>query len=177
MTKLKIRIEGTFERCSGKYSKQLNKMLTFLTNVITTEVGVDVEQKAKEYAAGIDSPPQKVSRQADHPIGKSDSEYSLTGQLEQGISMFSHGKATVTITSAAEHSSHVEFGTGVFGPTRNPIVARGDNPLSFVYKGKLIHRQSVLGQAPNPFLRGSVWYTIDNPGPTVNRIQKVLDKL
>ncbi len=182
MSDLELKISGTLTKATGPGSRAINKLLQEkVMPVIMDTITEDVHARAVEYAKGIESPEQKVPRQATHPIGKSPSGYSSDGTLSDSIKIISrppttHGKYRSVIAALVEYASYVEFGTGIFGPRGTPIVAkgRGKNPMVFEANGKKVFAWYTLGQPPNPFMRGAKFYIIDNFSFTKT---KILDKL
>lgn len=179
MSDLELKIRGRLIKAKGPGSRAINKLLEEkVMPVIMDTITEDVHAKAVEYASGISSPEQKVPRQATHPIGQSPSEYTSTGTLADSIKIISMSKTTKgvyrsIIAALVEYASWLEFGTGIFGPRGQPIVARG-NAMKFEYQGKTIFAKMILGQPPQPFMRSSVWYLIDNFSQTKTKIE---DKL
>ena len=179
---LKIQIEGTVDKLSGPGSKTINRQLMRVLPIVVTEIAEDIERKNKELASGADQAINKLPNQANHPIGKSESGYVSTGELERGISLFFKGTSGNTskaeIISESEKSEWVEFGTGEFGPTGHKIVPARGEALKFTTPnfGTMVV-QSVKGQRPNPFLRSGIWFVVENIKITVDRIQKIIDRM
>jgi len=180
MSDLELEIRGSVQKISGPGSRAINKImqeqaLPVIMDIITD----DVHAKAMDYASGIESPAQKVPRQATHPIGQSDSGYSPTGELSESIKIIhkdptKKGIYRSVIAALLEYASWVEFGTGIFGPRGEPIVpkGRGKNAVMvFEANGKTVFAKMILGQPPQPFMRGAMWYIIDNFSQTRSKIQ------
>lgn len=86
---------------------------------------------------------------AEVPIGATQ---ELRDSMELRID--SHGDAiTATIIAMAHHAKWVSEGTGVFGPSKQPIRPVRAKFLSFFKEGKWFRARSVRGQPANPFLR------------------------
>lgn len=180
MSDLELKISGRYTKMKGPGSLFFNRLIeSEVIPVIMDIITEDVHTKAVDYASGIESPEQKVPRQATHPIGQSPSDYSSDGTLAESIKIIHReptktGKYRSVIAALVEYASWVEFGTGIFGPQGQPIVAKGKGTMKFEYKGKTIFAKMILGQPPQPFMRGAVWYIIDNFSPTKSKIE---DKL
>ncbi|KKM83249.1 hypothetical protein LCGC14_1311340 [marine sediment metagenome] len=71
-----------------------------------------------------------------------------------GLKIKEQGDTLVgTLTATAEHAVWVHEGTGIFGPTGNPIIPLRSKVLVFFKEEKWIRARSVKGQPANPFLR------------------------
>lgn len=177
MSDLKLKISGNLIKVNGPSSHVINKLVEEkVVPVIMETITEDVHTKAVEYASGIESPEQKVPRQATHPIGQSKSGYSPTGTLPESIKIIKESVTESIIAALVEYASYLEFGTGIFGPAGQPIVAKG-NAMKFEYQGKTVFAKSILGQPPQPFLRGSVWYIMDNFSNTKTKIEAKLKSI
>ena len=177
MTDLNLKISGHLTKLSGKGSRAINKFLQEkIMPVIIDVVTDDVHAKAVAYASGIESPEQKVPRQATHPIGQSPSQYSSTGTLADSIKIVEKTSTGSLISALVEYASYLEFGTGIFGPQGQPIVAKG-KAMKFEYQGKTVFAKMTLGQPPQPFMRASKWFIIDNVSPTVGKIQDKINEM
>lgn len=81
-----------------------------------------------------------------------------TGQMRNGITAAAPrvqgSKASVTVTSTAEHSRAQHDGTGIFGPSGRPIVPRRARVLRFRPKGSatFVFAPSVRGVKGTPFM-------------------------
>lgn len=171
MTELEINLVGNLKKLKGPGSRAINKMLEEkIVPIIMEQITVDVHAKAVEYASGISVPEQRVPQQATHAIGQSDSWYQSTGKLADSVKISYGGKHKSTISTDLEYAPWVEFGTGIFGRRGGPIVPKG-NLLVFPFQGKTIAASFVLGQPPQPFMRSSKWYIIDNFSPTKEKIE------
>ena len=181
MSDLELKITGTInERLTGKGSRLLNRIMREkVLPIAMQQIAEDIETKAKENAMGISIPPQKVPRQATHAIGDSNSEYNSTGILADSIKLLpssivkSGNKWNGSIAVLVEYASYPEFGTGIFGPLGQPIIAKG-KAMVFPYKGKTIMTKMTLGQPPNPYLRSSIWYIKENFTETKRKIESKL---
>ncbi len=182
MSDLELKINGRFKKMTGPGSRFFNRLIEIeVIPVIMDTITDDVHTKAVDYATGIESPEQKVPRQATHPIGQSPSGYDSTGTLAESVKIIHReptktGKYRSIIAALVDYASWVEFGTGIFGPSGTPIVAKG-KAMKFEYKGKTIFAKSILGQPPQPFLRGSKWYIIDNFSQTKSKIEAKLKNI
>jgi len=79
-----------------------------------------------------------------------------TGVLQDsiGIDIKSQGDIlTGTLTATAEHAEWVHEGTGIFGPSGEPIIPVRSKVLVFQIADRLVITKSVKGQPANPFLR------------------------
>lgn len=79
-----------------------------------------------------------------------------TGVLKDSISIDikSQGNVLVaTLKATAEHAVWVHEGTGIFGPSGNPIIPVRSKVLVFKIADRVIVTKSVKGQPANPFLR------------------------
>lgn len=174
---LELKITGILKHLKGPGSRAINKMLEEkIVPIIMEQIIVDVHAKAVEYASGISVPEQRVPQQATHAIGQSDSWYQSTGKLAESIKISYGGKHESTISTDLEYAPWVEFGTGIFGKSGGPIVPKG-NLLVFPFQGKTIAASFVLGQPPQPFMRSSKWYIIDNFQSTKEKIEQELRNL
>lgn len=179
MTDLELKISGRYTKMKGPGSRFFNRLIEEkVMPVIMDTITDDVHAKAVDYASGIESPEQKVPRQATHPIGQSPSGYSSTGTLANSIKIIHReptkaGKYRSIIAALTNYASYLEFGTGIFGPQGQPIVAKG-NAMKFEYQGKTVFAKMILGQPPQPFFRGSKWYIIDNFSQTKAKIEAKL---
>ncbi len=182
MSDLELKINGRFEKMRGPGSRFFNRLIeNEVIPVIMDTITDDVHAKAVDYASGIESPEQKVPRQATHPIGQSDSGYSSGGTLAESVKVIHReptkaGKYRSVIAALTEYASWVEFGTGIFGPRGTPIVAkgRGKRPMVFEINGKKVFTWFTLGQPPQPFMRGAKWYIMDNFSQTKVKIENKL---
>ncbi len=176
MTELEINIVGNLKKLKGPGSRAINKMLEEkVVPIIMEQITVDVHAKAVEFASGISTPEQKVPQQATHAIGQSDSWYNSTGKLAESIKVSyqpttTTGKHKSMISTDLEYAPWVEFGTGIFGKRGGPIVPKGEL-LVFPFQGKTIAASFVLGQPPQPFMRGAKWFLMDNFSLTGEKIE------
>lgn len=189
MSSVQIQISAEVEKLSGgaKSVKACNNIVQEKILPIITQITVDdIQNKAKDYAKGVDLPPDigNVQGQAKHKIGQSPSEYSSTGVLADSIvkqgdtpKINKKGMIKIIIEAVVEYASWVEFGTGVFGPTGRKIKSKRGGALSFIFAGKPMIRKEILGQPPQPFMRGAVWFVKDNYQLTSKKIQMELRKL
>ncbi len=174
---LELHISGTLKKMKGPGSRAINKMLEEkVVPIIMEQITNDVHAKTVEYASGISTPEQKVPMQATHAIGQSDSWYQSTGKLADSIKISYGGKHKSMISTDLEYAPWVEFGTGIFGRRGGPIVPKGEL-LVFPFQGKTIAASFVLGQPPQPFMRGSKWFVMDNFSLTKEKIEQELRKL
>jgi len=173
MGEVRIELSGSIVPIKGKGSRQLNRLLNDeVLPIVMEQVTVDISEKAREYAKGVDIPSQSISPiQAKHKIGNSDSGYESTGELEKSIKVSYSSKIKSFIDAMAEYSSWVEFGTGIFGKSGGPIVPKTGKVMIFPFRGKTIAASMILGQPPNPFMRGAIWYVSDNIKETISKIQ------
>jgi HK97 gp10 family phage protein len=180
MGAVKIKISSDITALTGTGSRVFNKIIkTQIMPVIMDTIVDDVKEKAVEYATGMDIPPNKVARQSRHAIGQSDSGYSPSDVLADSIKITDKhttkkGIIRATIEAMIEYASWVEFGTGIFGPRGEPIVPKKSKVMVFPFQGKTIAVSMTLGQPPQPFMRGAVWYIKDNFEQTRKKILKKL---
>ncbi len=142
-------LEGNIIPLSGKGSRIINKLLKEkVLPIVIKQLTVDIADKSTEYARGINLPIQnKVTGQATHLIGQSDSGYILTGKLADSITVEPTSSSSSIIKVGEFYAPFVEFGT--WG---------GKSP----------------GQAPNPFLRSGFWFVQSNLSPSIEKIQSKL---
>jgi len=62
----------------------------------------------------------------------------------------------VTIYPKMEYAKYVEFGTGIYGPNKSPIVPVRAKALAFKVGGRWVFTKSSKGQKPNPFVERTV---------------------
>lgn len=177
MSSVEIELIGKIIPLSGKGSQSLNQILNKqILPICMEQITVDISSKAQDYAKGIDIPSQMIDKvQAKHPIGQSDSGYNSTGKLADSIKVSYLSKIKSSIQALTEYASWVEWGTGIFGPSGQPIVPKKGKVMVFPFQGNRIAASSVLGQPPQPFMRGSIWFINDNLKDTFKRIQKIID--
>ncbi len=161
MSKVNLRIHGTFNQVHGVGAKKINAVLKQKMEIAMDIITDEVHKKAKEYALGVDIPFNI------DPNQKKNISVDSTGNLSNQIFKYikqRHGlKWESIITAFPEYASFVEWGTGEFGPYRTPIIPTNEEFLHFkTYDGKWIRTRSVRGQEPKPFLRGAKWWMIDN---------------
>ena len=137
MPPVQLKIEATYIPLTGKHSRYMNKIIKEkVVPIILKEVTVDIADRAEHYARGYDISPQVTTQvQADHVVGESESGYISTGKLADSIQVKPLDKLVSLIEALEKYASYVEFGT--WG---------GVSP----------------GQAPQPFMRGAMWYVKDN---------------
>jgi hypothetical protein len=178
MGEVQITIEGEFKKTQYP---NLNPQLAVIIRQIFKEVVNTIEDKSKEFARGKSMPPQHVGEQSKHPIGKSESGYVLTGELERGIQSVKppiRGYSfSAVIKSTSPISSYLEFGTGIYGKHMQIIKPKTADNLTFkTPKFGWVNTSSVKGQRPNPFLRGSVWWVQDHISEIMKKVRSDLDK-
>lgn len=173
MGEVRIELNGSVVPIRGKGSRQLNRILNNEVLPVAMEVvTTDISNKAQEYARGADIPSQSIAPiQSKHKIGNSDSGYESTGELEKSIKVSYSSKIKSFIDAMVEYASWVEFGTGIFGKSGGPILPKSGKVMIFPFQGKTIAASMVLGQPPNPFMRGAIWYVSDNIKDTIVKIQ------
>jgi len=172
---LELKIHGHLTKMKGRGSRAINKLLEEkVVPVIMEVITTDVHAKTVEYASGIESPDQRVPHQADHSVGRSSSGYNSTGKLADSITIIRKSTTESTITTPLEYAPWVEWGTGVFGPVGHKIYPTKGSLMVFPFQGKTIAAAFTLGQRPQPFFRGSIWYIIDNFSPTKEKIKNTL---
>lgn len=81
---------------------------------------------------------------------------SRSGRLRNSITVSfkpHDGAFGVRVGSSLFYAGYVHFGTGIYGPTGQPITARNGGYLKFTGRdGSIVLTRSVRGQPPNPFL-------------------------
>lgn len=84
------------------------------------------------------------------PVGK-------TGNLRRSIIMQGSGMAVKVIQdlTVAKYGSYVENGTGIYGPTGQPIKPVRAKALSWVSNGKRVFARSVKGMKPRYYMRNT----------------------
>ncbi|KKN68674.1 hypothetical protein LCGC14_0448650 [marine sediment metagenome] len=73
-----------------------------------------------------------------------------------GIDVKSQGDVlTGSLTASAKHAKWVHEGTGIYGPSGDPIIPQRSKVLVFFWnrKNRWMRVRSVRGQSANPFLR------------------------
>lgn len=80
------------------------------------------------------------------PVVTSTLRNSISTNLE-GIGAALRGIVDIT----AKYAQYVIEGTGVYGPTGQPIKPKSKKALAFIYKGQPVVVRSVRGSKPNPF--------------------------
>lgn len=81
-----------------------------------------------------------------------------TGRLMNSLTMGSEGNVTrieggnsITVGTNLSYARYVQEGTGIYGPTGQPIKAKG-RALAFVINGQRVFARSVKGAPPRPYL-------------------------
>jgi len=175
---IELKIHGYLKKISTPGFQQINKMLEEkILPIVVDTVTNDIYLKSVEYASGVSLPDQKVPQQAEHPIGHSSSGYNSTGALAESIKISEKGKDSAIISTDLEYASWLEWGTGKWGPTGHKIFPTKGSLMVFPFQGKTIAAAFTLGQRPNPFMRGSMWFIIDNVSPTVAKIQDKINEM
>jgi hypothetical protein len=149
MSEVSIGIKAELIPLTGKGSQILNKFLKEkVLPIVVKAVTVDIADRAEQYARGIKLPIQgRLLIQANHLVGQSKSGYISTGKLADSIQVSPIGRYASIIVAMEYYASYVEFGT--FG---------GTSP----------------GQAPQPFMRSSIWFISENMANTISKIQSEL---
>ncbi len=172
MPPVKVILVGELKPLTGKGSRAINKTLREeILPIVINQVTLDIADKARDYARGIDLPPKDtVINQATHTIGSSESGKPSEGKLANSIKTSYFSKIKSLIEATAEYASWVEFGTGIWGPKRRPI--KKDHPMTFPTKDGWVSTYETQGQPPQPFMRGATYYIRDNLKDTIERINK-----
>lgn len=151
---------------SGSYQKTgipvLDKKIDKLAGKTFLQLSEGLTNKTKENASGGDLP--KIAPDQGPNIGRSQSGYNPTGELKEGISLTIQNPSgenfKAEMESKAEHSSMVEWGTGVRGETPYAsgrlIFPQKGQLMVFEFQGKTIAVPYILGMQPRPFVRGAI---------------------
>ena len=146
-----------------KYKKSSNSSLNNLMDGIALKISGDVTDylhfAAMELANGGTIP--KVESKQEDKMAEPQSLANLIRTVKAGKAS-DHVKSTVTSTS--EHSTEVEFGTGLYGderPDKKLIVAKDvgkhKKVFFFKWKGEEFFLPYTKGQYPKPFMRGAIY--------------------
>ena len=83
----------------------------------------------------------------------------LASGIEKGDVSKTSNKITSIVSSTKLHSSHVEWGTGLYGEKEPPhyIYPTTKKVLVFEKNGEKIFAAKTRGQYPKPFMRGSIY--------------------
>lgn len=84
-----------------------------------------------------------------------------TGRLRSSIQkrvVSRGGRVTAEVTASVKYAAFIHEGTGIYGPRRKPITARGGAFLVFTPRGasQPVFARSVRGIRPRPFLRDAL---------------------
>ena len=80
------------------------------------------------------------------PVVTSNLRNSISTNLE-GVGAALRGIVSI----ASKYAQYVIEGTGIYGPTGQPIKPKSKKALAFMYKGQEVVVRSVKGSKPNPF--------------------------
>jgi len=84
---------------------------------------------------------------------------TLSDGIEEGVSIRTGTTIRTTVISTKEHSSHVEWGTGLYGENlpAHYIYPTTKKVMVFDIGGETIFAAKTKGQHPQPFMRGSIY--------------------
>ncbi len=162
MSKVNLRIRGTFNQVHGVGAKKINAVLKQKMEIAMDIITDEVHKKAKEYALGVDIPFNI------DPNQKKNISVDSTGNLSSQIFKYikqRHGlKWESVITAFPEYSSFVEWGTGIYGSGSPWVVYVKDKTMKFESGGETVFARRVVkfGGRPVPFMRAARWFMIDN---------------
>lgn len=76
-----------------------------------------------------------------------------TGTLQRSILTEKLGRLDGKVTATEKYATYIEYGTGVYGPKRQPITPKSAKVLAFRVGGKQIFTKKVMGMRPKPFFK------------------------
>lgn len=124
-------------------------------------MNITIKVDSRALQAAFNKAPQKVvnglgewvNRTAARTQRHARSEVPVRqGTLQNSIHIINSGRLSAVVKPTADYALYVHEGTGVYGPKKRRIVAKG-RALAFQVDGQIVFRKSVKGQKPNKFMK------------------------